>query len=56
MKLATDTQRMKMMQGDIREARKKEIQSQIDATKQALMKDIAGGLSSVGQAFVTGGV
>jgi hypothetical protein len=51
-----EARNLEMQMGFLREKERKNIQNQIDATKQALYKDIGSGLSSVGQAFVTGGV
>jgi len=45
-----------MQQGQMRQNIQDSIQKQIDATKQAKMKDIYGTLGSIGTGFVTGGV
>jgi hypothetical protein len=47
---------LEMQMGFLREKERKNIQNQIDATKQGMMRDVMTGLNSVGQAFVTGGV
>ncbi len=54
--LGGQARNLEMQMGFLREKERKNIQSQIDATKQALYKDIGSGLSSIGQGFVTGGV